>query len=167
MEEIRTVFAAIALAVSVASMYVARRAWIQSNRPIVTAAVVEYDSGDEGAVFNLFVSNTGNRPATNIRLKAKPEEIDKLLTSSEKEKKRQSSHDCFSDKAMLPLLRNGEELTTSFGSIRKLGLAGEGLLYDSEIPIEITYKDLEGRDYRSRLTLKVHSREGFGGSVWK
>jgi hypothetical protein len=72
MEEIRTSLAAFAVAVSLASLYLSRRLWLQSNRPIVTAAIVDYASGNMGAVFNLVVSNTGNRPATNVRLNASP-----------------------------------------------------------------------------------------------
>ncbi len=82
MEELRTALTAVAVAVSLGSLYFTRRFWLQSNRPIITAAVVEYASGNMGAVFNLIVSNTGNRPATNVRLKAKSREIDKLIVES-------------------------------------------------------------------------------------
>ncbi len=167
MEEIRTSLVAFAVAVSLASLYLSRRLWLQSNRPIVTAAIVDYASGNMGAVFNLVVSNTGNRPATNVRLNAKSEDIDKLMVVSVEEGKRQSIHNCFNDEAMISLLKNGEELTTSFGSISHPGSKDQWLKYGARITIEITYDDLEGRSYRSIVPLKVYAREGFGGGIWK
>jgi hypothetical protein len=167
MEELRTSLVAFAVAVSLASLYLSRKLWLQSNRPIVTAAIVDYASGNMGAVFNLVVSNTGNRPATNVRLNAKPEDINKLMVASVEEGKRQSIYNCFSNEAMISLLKNGEELTTSFGSISHPRSKDQWLKYGAKITIEITYDDLEGRSYRSIVPLKVYAREGFGGGVWK
>jgi len=167
MEEIRTFFVAVAVAVSLASLYLSRRLWLQSNRPIITAAIVDYASGNMGAVFNLVVSNTGNRPATNVRLNAKPEDINKLMVVSVEEEKRQFIYNCFSNEAIITLLKNGEEITTSFGSISHPSSKAQWLKYGARITIEITYNDLEGRSYRSIVPLKVYAREGFGGGVWK
>lgn len=166
MEEIKTFLTAFAVAISLASLYFARRSWMQSNRPIVTAVIVEHASGNMGAVFNLMVSNTGNRPATSVRLIAKPEDIDKLIAPSAEEEKRKYIHYCFDAESTIPVLKNGEELTTAFGSISHPGSKDQCLNYGAEITIEITYNNLEGRNYRSIVPLRVHAREGFGGSVW-
>lgn len=167
MEEIKTFLTAFAVVISFVSLYFARRSWMQSNRPIVTAVIVEHASGNMGAVFNLMISNTGNRPATNVRLIAESEDIDKLIAPSADEGKRKSIHECFEAESTIPLLKNGEELTTAFGSISLPGSKDQCLNYGAEIMIEITHNDLEGKNYKSVIPLKVHAREGFGGSVWK
>ena len=72
----------------------------------------------------------------------------------------------FSPESKIPLLRNGEELSTSFGAFSTHEPNGKWLNYGSEIEITISYADLEGKKYESTVPLKVYPREGFGGSVW-
>jgi hypothetical protein len=166
MEEIKTLISAFAIGISLASLYFARRSWMQSNRPIVTALIAEHASGNMGAVFNLIVSNTGNRPATNVRLHAKQADINKLIAPSAGDEKRKPIHACFGDDSMISVLKNGEELTTAFGSISQPSSKDQCLNYGAEITIEITYNDLEGKLYKSKVPIKVHARQGFGGAVW-
>ena len=71
-------------------------------------------------------------------------------------------HDCFAADSTIPVLKNGEELPTAFG----LDSTNPWLNYGKEITIEIAYDDLEGKHYTSKVPLKVHAREGFGGGVW-
>jgi hypothetical protein len=167
MEEIRTLVAGFAIVISLASLYFARRSWMQSNRPIITAVIAPLASGDVITVFNLIVSNTGNRPATNIRLHAKPEEIDKLIASSLEGDRRQEIHYCFDAESKITILKNGEELSTAFGHVTHPNATDQCLKYGAEITIEITYNDLEGRKYKSTVPLKIYAREGFGGCSWK
>ncbi len=166
MEEMKTIISILAIGISLASLYFARRSWMQSNRPIVTAVIAPLASGNVSTVFNLIVSNTGNRPATNIRLHAKPEEIDKLIVPSAEGDRRQEIHNCFDAESKIAILKNGEELSTAFGQVKHPNAMGQWLRYGAGITIEITYNDLEGRNYKSRLPLKVYAREGFGGCSW-
>jgi hypothetical protein len=166
MEEIRTLIAAFAIGISLASLYFARRSWMQSNRPIVSALIAPLASGNVCAVFNLIVANMGNRPATNVRLLAKPEDIDKLIAPSAEDEKRKSIHNCFDPESKIAVLKNGEELSTAFGSVTHPGSKDQCLNYGAEITIEITYNDLEGKNYKSRVPIKVYAREGFGGCSW-
>lgn len=166
MEEIKTIISILAIGISLASLYFARRSWMQSNRPIITAFIATHAAGNVAAVFDLVVANTGNRPATNVRLSAKPEDIEKLIHPSAEEIQRKSIHACFDSASKIAVLKNGEELTTAFGSVSHATSKDQCLNYGSEITIEITYKDLEGRKYKSILPLRVYAREGFGGGTW-
>lgn len=163
-DEVRTAISFAAFAVSLASVYFSRRSWFQSNRPIVVAFVAEQHLG--AGTFKLVVSNTRNRPATNVRLRASFEDISSLLKSEIRPERKDTVGCCFSDSAMIPVLRNGEELSTAFGAFTPNNSNDEWLNYGAQIKIKIEYSDLDGRNYKSILPLKIYVREGFGGSVW-
>jgi hypothetical protein len=165
-DELRTGLAVVAIGVSIASLYFSRRSWFQANRPIVTAFVAEHDAGNNACTFNLVIANSGSRPATNIRLHASESVIESLLEADTTQDRKESIRQCFSASAMIPLLRNGEEIETAFGAFTTDVSNGPWLKYDKQIQIEVSYQDLEGRKYRSRLPLKIFVRNGFGGSVW-
>lgn len=163
MDKVGTLISASAVAISLASLYFARRSWMQSNRPMVIAFVAEHAPIDSGTVFKLCVANTGNRPATNVRLHATAAEIDKLIAPAAETDKRKMIHDCFAADSNIPVLKHGEELSTAFGGI---GPGNQWLNFGKEMTIEITYNDLEGKTYSSIVPIKVCPREGFGGGVW-
>jgi hypothetical protein len=154
---------AAALAVSILSLYFARKSWLDSNRPIVTAFVVEHGGGNQGSTFDLVVANTGNRPATHIRLHANAAAITSLLDPEAPRNQVDWMHRIFSIESEIPLLRNGEELPTSFGSFTN---DRKWLNYGAQIEIEVTYNDLSGRRLVSHQPLKIFARAGFGGGVW-
>lgn len=162
---IRTLLTAVAIGISLTSLFFSRRSWLQSNRPIVTAFVTEGLVGNIGGVFNLVVANTGNRPATSIRLCAL-QDLSLILDESAPEKRKQDIQECFSEEAIIPLLRNGEELETAFGAVTNDPTNGKWLKYGAQIQVQINYSDLEGRTYVSQLPLRIYVRKGFGGSVW-
>lgn len=155
-----------ALLISLVSLYFSRLNWLQSNRPIVTAFVTEHSSGNMAATFNLVIANTGNRPAVRVRLHASKAEIASLLEPGVRDKKFKMIESNFLKESEIPLLRNGEELTTSFGAFTSNPDEGPWLRYGSEAEISITYQDLDGRKFESRQPLKVYARDGFGGGVW-
>ncbi|TWT20290.1 hypothetical protein FQY83_11190 [Luteimonas marina] len=66
---------------------------------------------------------------------------------------------------MVALLRNGEDLSTAFGSFG-VEKSSRQLNYGVQIPILVTYEDLDGRRYKGRMPLKVFARNGFAGAVW-
>jgi hypothetical protein len=164
--DVKSALSLVAIVVSFCSFLFARRSWQQSNRPIVTAFLTEHDKGNRGGIFDLVVSNTGNRPAVRVRLNVSPEELRILVDPGADPKRVKDLEQCFVPESEIPVLRNGEELTTSFGSYSGDPKGTKWLNYAAEVEIEVSYLDLEGRVYKSRLPLKVYAREGFGGSVW-
>ena len=165
-DELKTGMAVAALLISLISLYFTKINWIQSNRPIVTAFVTEHSSGNMAATFNLVISNTGNRPAVRIQIHATPEQIKRLLENNAPRKNVQMIESNFLKSSEIPLLRNGEELTTSFGAFTKNLNEDPWLKYGSETEIIIKYQDLHGKKFQSIQPLKVYAREGFGGGVW-
>lgn len=164
-DDIRTLISVAALVASVISLYFTRRFWLQSNRPIVTAFVDEHFSGNTATTFNLVLSNTGNRPAVNVQIHAAPSMISRLIGDGITDLMAEEIRRCFSKSSAVALLRNGEELTTAFGSYG-VDKKSQLLNYGVQIPIALTYQDLDGRSYKARMPLKVFARHGFGGGVW-
>lgn len=154
-----------ALSVSLVSLFFTRRFWLQSNRPVVTAFVDEHWSGNTASTFNLVISNTGNRPAVNVRLHASADDVSSLHGEGATEQMMEEITRCFDEESMVALLRNGEELSTAFGSYG-IERASRQLNYGVKIPILVTYDDLDGRRYKGRMPLKAFIRNGFAGAVW-
>jgi hypothetical protein len=165
-DDLRNALSVAAIAVSLVSVYFARFAWRQSNRPIVTALVTEHSSGVAAATFNLVVANTGNRPAIRVRLHTSRADLLLLVEGDAKPERIAMIEGTFLPESEIPLLRNGEELETSFGAFSDDPENGKWLKYGAQIEISITYFDLEGHRYESRLPLKIYARKGFGGGVW-
>ncbi|WP_218511728.1 hypothetical protein [Variovorax sp. dw_308] len=165
-ENLKLAISLVALAISLISLYFTRVNWIQSNRPVVSAFVTEHASGSNAATFNLVLANTGNRPAVRVRLVAPHESIRRLVEPSISEKRFKMIEHNFLSRSEVPLLRNGEELVTSFGAFTPDDPEGKWLNYGAETEVTIRYSDLEGRVYVSKQPIKVYAREGFGGGVW-
>lgn len=165
-DDLKTALSVLALFTSGLALLVSRIHWRESNRPIVTAFVTEEVSGNMAATFNLVVANTGNRPAVAVQLRATPQAIDVFLDPGASEKYRYDIAAIFHPSSEIPLLRNGEELTTSFGAFLSDGSQGPWLNYGAKADVAITYRDIEGREFETRQPLKVYARNGFGGGVW-
>lgn len=164
-DDIRTFISIAALVASLISLYFTRRFWLQSNRPIVTAFVDEHSSGNMATAFDLVLSNTGNRPAVNVCIHADPKMILRLIGDGASEEMAEEIKRCFSVGSTVALLRNGEELTTAFGSYG-IETSSQLINYGVQIPVTLTYADLDKRPYRAHMPLKVFARHGFGGAVW-
>jgi hypothetical protein len=165
-EDWKLVLSVIAMVTSLISLYFTKVNWLQSNRPIVTAFITEHHSGNQASTFNLILANTGNRPAVRVRLTASNEDIRRLVEHGISDHRFKIIAQNFMASSEVPLLRNGEELTTSFGAFVPNDADGKWLKYGAECEVAILYQDLEGRKYESKLPLKVYAREGFGGRVW-
>lgn len=98
------------------SLYFTKVNWLQSNRPIVTAFVTAQHAGELAATFNLIIANTGSRPAVRVRMLAAHDDIKKLLEPDATQKHFEMTESNFFPSSEIPLLRNGEELATSFGA---------------------------------------------------
>lgn len=159
--------ASVALVISVGSALFSYYSWRESNRPLVTALVAEHASGSLSSIFDLILSNTGGRPAVNVRIFAEPAEIALLTDPEASEKLKDAIANCFSEESMVPVLRNGEELRTAFGSYHGDDAKSKWLNYGVVISIRLTYEDIDGRGFVSNLPLKIFARSGFGGSSWQ
>ncbi len=157
---------AVSALIAFASVFITRKNWRDSNRPVVSAYVDE-DSGGEGiTVFNLYLQNTGTRPATLIQLHAAEADVQRIVAEQAEAKRRKHIETVFSKESRLSVLHPDETVVTSFG-LASSNPCEQWLKYGEEFPIQVTYRDLEGRRYKSQLHLRVRPREGFGGGVWK
>jgi hypothetical protein len=166
----RTIIAVFALATSLASLWFARRSWLQSNRPVVSVFVETVAGGNVSIVYNIVVANTGNRPATSIRLSARSVDLKAAqadLKASD-QKTTATSMDvvsCFSEEGVIPLLRNGDTTYNSFGYTD--GGSSTFWRYGAQLPIRVSYRDLDGRLYKSHQVLRIKDSTGFAGGSWK
>ena len=157
---------ATALLISISSLMFAVKSWHQSNRPIVVAYIEEHSMGVNAATFNLILANTGNRPAVNIKLIARKDDIVKIFEEKIDNVTKEGIFNCFENDSEVALLKNDSLITTSFGSFEGHYKNRKGIKYDSWLPIEITYKDLHGKKYKEKVPLKVRGLKGFGGGIW-
>lgn len=156
-----------ALLISISSFVFAIKSWYQSNRPIVVAYIKEELMGTNGGAFSLVLANTGNRPATNIKIVVEDHELNNIFEEDTNENSIQIVKNIFKEESRVALLINGTEIITSFGHFEIIGGKHQGLKYDSWLPITIEYNDLNCRSYLSKLRLKIRGLEGFGGGIWK
>lgn len=107
---------AAALVVSLLSFYFSIKSWRESNRPIVIARVSSFDPGGElGTALNIVVENMGTRPAKNIRLTARKDDLIKALRTDGADSWKRTITRCFSDRMVIPVLGNGRAVSNEFG----------------------------------------------------
>lgn len=169
LENLNTILAILAFVISILSYRFARRSWFQSNRPIVSAMVETHAGGNESIFYNLTLNNTGNRPATNIRIYVEENDVDTCVAEWVKNSKSsntiyQAVMRCFSDNGEIPLLLNGKTITNSFGYTR--GDQKTFWRYGASLSIKIEYCDLDSRKYNSKQVIKVKDSAGFAGGIW-
>lgn len=154
-----------AFLVSLAAFAFTRRAWLEGNRPIVTAEIATHDAGSEAIAFNLVVHNVGNRPATDIRLQASHEAIESLVEPSARARYRAEVERCFSEEGRIAVLHHGKSVKNGFG-LTSNDKTKSTLKYGASAEIEITYKDMGSRRFKSKLCLIVRDSAYFAGSGW-
>lgn len=122
-----------------------------------------------GTYYDLVVSNIGNRPAVKIHLCSSPEQIKNIfedaINTEDKGIRKfiiEQIENFFYPKNEIILLENGEKLSTAFGATGTT----KSLKSGSNIDISITYFDLDGCSFKSKLPLKVYPRQGFSGTKW-
>jgi hypothetical protein len=165
MEEIKTGIAVCAFLLSALALIFTRRSWFESNRPIVTAEIVTHSGGNVAILYNLVIHNTGNRPATEIKLQAKSADIEKAINQNTNAALQKEVRRCFSLNGKIPLLHQQSKVSNGFG-LTSIKPEENVLVYEAIIPITIKYKDLNGRKYVSKQTLIVKDSEFFAGSGW-
>ena len=171
MEEIRTAFSGIALVMSLIALWVSRHFWLQSNRPIVSAAIETFVGGSESIAYNLAVINSGNRPAVGVQLTADPAEIEKCLMEwTQSFRGSATTYEgimrCFGADGEIPLLLDGKTVTNSFGYTGNTDGTSSFWKYGSSFSVLLTYADLEGRKYSSKVRLVIKDSASFAGGLW-
>ena len=155
-----------ALVVSVFSFYFSIKSWRETNRPIVTARVSSFDPGGElGTTLNLILENTGNRPAKNIKLSVVQEVLENALAQNVDQLWGRTITRCFSDRGVIPILGNGKSVSNEFGWLS--GDSESAWRGDVRFSIDVSYEDLDGRQFRHSNPLLVAGDEGFAGSSWE
>lgn len=156
--------AAAALIVSVFSFYFSIKSWRESNRPLVTARVTAFDGGELGTALNIVVENTGNRPAKNVRLTVNRKDLEAALVNNPDDPLRKRAEICFSERGVIPVLANGKSVSNDFGWLS--GDSKSTWTGDRRFNIEVTYEDLDGRNYKHANPLLIADDKGFAGSFW-
>ena len=154
--------------ISLCSFLFAKWNWRESNRPIVSAMIRTANGGNEAIAYEIVVINSGNRPATGIRLQANLEDIKGCLAQvSQANLENVSWKDvvaCFSEAGEIPLLLQGREATNAFGVTKRT----DGFwTYGSRFNVKVSYSDLAGRKYTSFQALVVADTMGFAGGFWR
>jgi len=157
--------------VSLCSFLFAKWNWRESNRPIVAAMVRTTSGGSESIRFDLVVINSGNRPATAIRLTADLEDV-KACLADQRQASVETVHwrdsvACFSEAGEIPLLLHGKEASNAFGLTKAAGTAGAFWKYGSRFPVAVQYSDLTGRKFTSKQVLVISDTTGFAGGFWR
>lgn len=166
----KTIVSTLALVVSLISLWFARKSWLQSNRPIVSAIVETHAGGNESIAYNLAVTNTGNRPAVNVLLSVDVKAIEDCMAQwVEKIRGPGTTYvqvmRCFSEEGEIPLLLNGNTMTNSFAYTT--GDDHTFWRYGASLPIKISYSDLDGRKYSTSQVIRIKDSAAFAGGMWK
>jgi len=154
---------AAAFLVSIISFYYSRRAWNESNRPLVTARVSSLGMGGNAAIpLSIVVENTGNRPAKNIRLSVDKAKLNSSLLVNESDSLRRQIERCFSDEGFIPVIANGRQVSNSFGLLCEDGPTWKG----DRLEIQVSYQDLDDRSFKHTIPLKIGEDAGFASGFW-
>lgn len=165
LETVPVAVSVVAVGISLAAFLFTRRTWFETYRPIVTAEIRTHDGGNEAIAFNLAVHNVGNRPATGIRLHVSPSALESLVDPNARDRFKDEIERCFSEYGRISVLHPGETVKNGFG-VSSNNQSQNVLNYGSTAAIDIEYKDLNRRKYRSRITLIVRDSAYFAGSGW-
>ena len=147
------------------SVYFTVRLWRKSNRPLVTARIAAHSGGNTGISLDILVENTGTRPALDVRLCAKKEDIRAAMRARDDapELQRDANRIFFSD-VSIPVLPNGRTMSNAFGG---LGDGGGDWRAGSRIPIKVIYSGMDGTRYNEQGVLLLHDDSGFAQTSWK
>lgn len=160
------VVAAASAAIALFSVFMTRKNWRDSNRPVVVAYIDEESFGDGVTIFNIYLTNTGTRPAIGVQLYAKDSDIKKIISPKAEAKRRKQLQDIFTSESRVAVLKPEETLLSSFG-LASTDQGQHWLEYGIEIPVVVRYADPEGRSYTTRVPLRARPRAGFGGGIWQ
>ena len=161
-------FAASALVVSLISLVITITLWRASNRPVVTACIRTHKGGNVAIFYNLEVVNTGTRPAKNVRMSVKQDDLEcAAVPASERrpdfDTELRLIERCFEERATISVLLNGESRTNAFGHT---SVEDPFWLPGATLPVTISYRGLEGQSYRTSLLLRIDDTASFAGCFY-
>jgi hypothetical protein len=164
---VAAIAAVVAISVSGASVLIARKSLQEGHRPLVTARIVFRESGNMGIALGLMITNTGNRPAKDVRLIPNWIQLREILTEAPGRPTVEEVTQCFRE--TIPILENGESFfaRNAFGFLTnqedRTTWKGYGLTFN----IRILYRDFEGkREFEHSQDLKLSENLVFAGSSW-
>ncbi len=161
--EAATIISILALVISIISTAFAVHSWRQSNRPLITARI-SINGGNVAAALSIIVENTGNRPARNIRLSAKDEDVVRCLAPERNQIVPEEIRNIFFNNVVIPVLANDRAVSNAFGLISHS--SDSSWVPTFILPITIHYEDIEGREFTSRLNLQSAYEDAFAGASW-
>lgn len=158
----------LALLMSAASLAVAVWHWRQSNRPVVTVRIRTHKGGNVAIAYWIEILNSGARPARNVRLQLDNAAIEAALAEGAREvasfeKDIRAVRKCFDERAMVPILPNGEIVANTFGHTG----APPFWIPGTVLHIGITYEGLEGQKYETTVPIRIDDTSGFAGSSYE
>lgn len=154
------------LCMAMLSLYISRKSWLQSNRPIVTARVTTASGGNQGTALNILVENTGNRPAKNVKLEIEQSILENFYTENADKNGRRNIERVFAERGIIPILGNGKSVTNSFGFLSG-GNRQSVWRDDARAEVKISYEDLDGRKFTHQNPILIAGDEGFAGGFWE
>lgn len=155
-----------AFVVAVASFIFAVLSWRETHRPIVTAYTRCPVTGDVSSALEVVVSNSGNRPAKNVRLHVLSQDLEKALAAPPGDAMRLAVERCFSEETFIPVLEGGTEITNSFG-IFTTANKPDTWYYKSVLKVRVTYEGLNGRKFENENPLRIICNKGFALSYFE
>ncbi len=157
---------AIAVGISGISLYWAFKSWKETYRPLITARVTTDESiVDQLTSLNLVVSNTGNRPAKNVKLTVNRNDLANALFADPEDTVRKDVERCFSE--VITVIANDASVSNSFGRF-SVNPKAKTWREPTIINIHIGYEDLGGKKYGNDQPLRIGARtdEAFAGGSW-
>lgn len=165
--ELKDFFAGLSVFLSGMALFFANKNWKNANRPILSALVKTNSAGNVAVLYDLIISNTGNRPAKNIRffLDNDKSVIDFLENQSisEDHSMLKVVNLIFSSDLEIPVLCNNSNIASAFGATSSKNPFWK---YGSLIPIKIVYYDFDGKKYVDRQNLMIRDSESFSDYFW-
>jgi hypothetical protein len=155
----------IALFVSMLSLYFSRKSWFEANRPIITVRVARHSGGNMATALDLIVENTGSRPAKNIKLSADDGDLRAAFVKDANETEVHYIKAIFTNRGIIPILANGRSAINSFGHLSRSTSQPLWVMH-SRFDIQVTYHDLNDREYSYSIPIFIADDKGFAGGFW-
>lgn len=152
------------LLVAAFSVFLTLRLWRKSNRPLVTARISTHSGGNVGITLDILIENSGTRPALDVRLQAREEDIRAAMLSQDEgsDLPKDAIRVFFSD-VVVPVLPTGRTLSNAFEALGNEGTWKPG----ARLPIKVLYRSMDGARYEEPGELLLHDDDGFAQTSWK
>lgn len=147
--------------VATGSFFFAIFSWAETHRPLVTARVTTHSGGNMAIALDILLENTGSRPAFDVQLSAKAEDVKRAMLDSQAPVPTDVERAFFSG-VSVPVLANGRSITNSFGSLGQQAIWRAG----ATLPATVRYRGLGGRRYVEPCTLLLADDAGFAQVYW-